>query len=65
MQMLGMKNLFQELVEGFRLTGEMPESKQFPARLKTCDDYSTTTQGFSSLGKEDDSRLMQAGWVRP
>ena len=26
--------LFQELIEGFRLTGEMPESKQFPARLK-------------------------------
>ena len=31
---VGDETLFQELVEGFRLTGEMPESKQFPARLK-------------------------------
>ena len=31
---VGDEHLFQELVDGFKLTGEMPESKQFPARLK-------------------------------
>ena len=31
---VGDENLFTELIEGFKLTGQMPESKQFPARLK-------------------------------
>ncbi|CAL1143121.1 unnamed protein product [Cladocopium goreaui] len=31
---VGDETLFQELTEGFRLTGEMPQSKQFPAKLK-------------------------------
>ena len=31
---VGDENLFQELVGGFPLTGHMPESKQFPAKLK-------------------------------
>ena len=31
---VGDEHLFTELTEGFKLTGQMPESKQFPARLK-------------------------------
>ena len=31
---VGDEHLFTELIQGFKLTGEMPESKQFPARLK-------------------------------
>ena len=31
---VGDEHLFTELIEGFKLTGQMPESKQFPARLK-------------------------------
>ena len=31
---VGDDNLFQELVDGFRLTGEMPKSKQFPSQFK-------------------------------
>ena len=31
---VGDEHLFTELTQGFKLTGEMPESKQFPARLK-------------------------------
>eukprot|EP00435_Cladocopium_sp_Y103_P062520 s739_g24.t1 len=31
---VGDAGLFQELITGFSLTGEMPESKQFPAKLK-------------------------------
>ena len=31
---VGDENLFKELTEGFKLTGEMPQSHQFPAKLK-------------------------------
>ena len=31
---VGDVNLFQELIEGFRLTGEMPQSHSFPAQFK-------------------------------
>ena len=31
---VGDETLFQELTSGFALTGQMPESKQFPAKLK-------------------------------
>ena len=31
---VGDETLFQELISGFSLTGHMPESKQFPAKLK-------------------------------
>ena len=31
---VGDEHLFTELTEGFKLTGEMPQSKQFPAKLK-------------------------------
>lgn len=31
---VGDETLFDELVEGFSLTGDMPESKQFPTKLK-------------------------------
>ena len=34
MPRLGDEHLFTELTQGFKLTGVMPESKQFPARLK-------------------------------
>ena len=55
---VGDETLFQELTEGFRLTGEIAPVKTISCEVETCDDLSSTTQRVFRLGKEDDPLLL-------
>ena len=62
---VGDENLFQELVEGFRLTEEMPQSRSFPAQFKPAQISVQQLKGLFCMGKEDDTLVLPTGWSRP
>ena len=55
----GDQSLSRKIVSGFSLVGEMPESDQFPTKLKSAAIWCNSLR-VSSLGETDDSAFLQA-----
>eukprot|EP00435_Cladocopium_sp_Y103_P017790 s259_g4.t1 len=55
---VGDSGLFEELISGFSLTGEMPESKQFPAKLKPA------MISVAAAVYEEMMQQLKDGWVK-